>query len=194
MARKSLAVLAIMFVVQSVFSCIPCDCPKSQIYDVKYKSIALTAYDTSGLQDKVMEDTINKNAFGITVAVNFELERIAKLLDINGNFGFNAAMACDCVGNEYNYSDPIDRIEIFVTDSKTSQTREITDHFAIYGDANGGLISLKQYFNNRHVLYEKFQLRLVTFDLIPSAATFTVNTYLESGKKLSKQTGQINFF
>ena len=194
MARKSLAVLAIMFVAQSLFSCIPCDCPKSQIYDVKYKSITLTAYDTSGLQDKVIEDTINKNAFGISVAVDFELEQIAKSLDIKGNFGFNAAMACDCVGNEYNYSDPIDRIEIFVTDSKTSQTREITDHFATYGDANGGLISLKQYFNNRHVPYENFRLKLVKFDLIPNTATFTVNTYLESGKKLSKQTGQINFF
>lgn len=194
--KKTIIVLGLIYLIQFTISCIPCDCNPPQTFEIIYYDITVTAYNTAGYQNNIVEDTIYKNAFGLTVTVDFDLITIAKLMNPKGKAGFNIATAwsCSCVEDKFEYTDPIDRIEIFVIDPKTQETVEITNNFAIYEYSKEELISLEEFFNNREDWHDGFQFELVEFELIPNSTVFRVDIYLESGTRFTKETDQINFY
>ena len=196
MTKKIFFTLGFIFTLQLIFSCDPCECPTPQKYRVDYNDITVIAHNTAGFQVKPIEDTIHKNTLGLSVSVNFELVKLAKSMKTTGSFGFNSAMAfsCDCIGDEYLYENPIDKIEIYVKDVQTSDTTQVTDNFATYGYSSGNLISLDELFSNREEWHDGFQFELVKYESIPSSAIFIVEAYLASGTKLTRETDQINFY
>ena len=141
-----------------------------------------------------MSDTVNKNSFGLTVSVEFELNQIAYLksrLDFS-SFGFASAYACSCVPDEYINVDPIEFIEIRVTDTQSQEITTVTANFATY-DYNGEQITISELFENRADWHDGFQLDMIEYDNIPDTSIFEVKIILESGTELIEQTQEINF-
>ncbi|MCP4460371.1 MAG: hypothetical protein GY816_20465 [Cytophagales bacterium] len=189
MNSKSIIAFVSIFLIQFVMSCNPCKCDDAITYEVEYDGITITPWNTSGFGATEVIDTVYRNSFGITLSVNFEPRKVSR---IPKNFGFSAALACDCIGDEYNFIDPIDNAEIYVTDVSTDEQQDITELFGAYG-FSGELISLSELFSIQEEWHDGFQFELIDFDSIPSTAFFTVIVYLESGIRLSEQTQQINF-
>ena len=196
MIKKTFIVLGLIYLVQFAISCIPCDCPGAETFEIDYYDLKVQAYNTAGFHDDIVEDTIYKNALGLIVTVEFDLINIAQLNSTEPSFCFNygALWACSCVEDEFQYPDPIDRMEVFVSNVQTLETVEVTSSFSIYEYSKEELISLEEFFNNRENWHDGFQFELTEFDLIPNSAIFTVDTYLKSGVKFTKKTEQINFY
>ena len=198
MNTKSVIALISIFFIQFVMSCRDeCDCGHSGVYEVEYDGITVTPWNTAGFNATKVMDTVHRNAFGLTLSVNFEQYKISSL---HNNFGLSAALACSCVPPEYYYTDPIDYAEVYVTDISTNEQQNATEHFGAYNYPDGS-ISLTDFFSIRQKEYEdrhlhpflELQLELTEFEDVPSSAVFTVNVYLKSGTKFSEQTQQIKF-
>lgn len=192
-SRKPYIVLALIFVFQLTVSCF-CDCPGPKTYEVVYNDVSVVGHDTSGFgSEEVLADSVYKNAFGLTVSVNFDLNKISAS-DHRPFSLFNSAFACDCVGDEHRFSDPIDYVAIYAIDTETQDRTEVTDYFSTYGYDNSGLISLDELFENRAEWHDGFQFELVDFDSIPNTAIFVAEAYLESGNMFIDSTTQVNFY
>ena len=112
-AQKVFLVLVLLFIGQLVASCgDECTCPRSATYEVLYQEVRATPYNTTGFVEQVITaDTVPKNAFGLEVKVVSLQEQISQRIEDHPiAFGFNYALACDCVGDEYTYPDPLDSI------------------------------------------------------------------------------------
>ena len=192
MNSKSFIALVAIFFIQFLASCVSCDC-NPQSFQVEYDGITLTTWNTAGFSAEEVSDTVYRNVFGLTLSVNFEPKKVSQILN---NFGFSRAYACDCIGDEYIYVDPIDYAEIFMTDVATNELHDVTDFFGAYGYSRE-LISLAELFSIQREWREwrdGFEFELVEFDSIPSSVVFSVNVYLESGLMFFEQTQQINFY
>ena len=187
MNTKSVIALISIFFIQFVMSCCTCDEPVT--YKVEYDGITVTPWNTAGFNATKVMDTVYRNAFGLTLSVNFEQYKISSLYN---NFGLSAALACSCADDEYNYINPIDYAEIYVTNVSTNEQQNVTEYFGAY-NYSSELISLAELFSIREEWHDGFQFELIDFDAIPSSAVFTVNVYLESGTRFSEQTQQIKF-
>ncbi len=194
MNTKSVTVLISIFAIQFVTSCVyRCTCDDSVTYEVIYESITVTPWNTSGFNaSEEVTDSVYRNAFGITLSVNFEPKEVSCS---QTGFGFSKAMAwsCSCPDDEYTFVDPIAYAEVFVTNVDTNEQIEVSSLFGTYGYDNE-LISLDELFDIRQEWHDGFQFELINFDSIPSSAIFTVNVYLQSGMKFTEQTQQINFY
>ena len=192
MRNKTLIVLSIGFLSQTIISC--CNCGDSSTYENYYSGVTVTPYNNSGFypQIAIATDTVYRNAFGLGIEVNFESKLYS---DQTLGFGFNSAMAlsCDCEGDEYIYPDPIDFMEIFVTNQTDGQTIDVSDHFQIYG-YTGELMTLDDFFAQRERWHDGFQIELVNYDSVPESAIFKAEVFLESGKSFVGQTNIVNFF
>ena len=194
MNKKLISLLLIYFFQFLVTSCDPCDCDPAKTFERTYNGFELKAWDTSGFQNAEVSDTVNKNSFGLTVSVEFELNQIAYLksrLDFS-SFGFASAYACSCVPDEYINVDPIEFIEIRVTDTQSQEITTVTANFATY-DYNGEQITISELFQNRADWHDGFQLDMIEYDNIPDTSIFEVKIILESGTELVEQTQEINF-
>ena len=194
MNKKLISLLLIYFFQFLVTSCDPCDCDPAKTFERTYNGFELKAWDTSGFQNAEVSDTVNKNSFGLTVSVEFELNQIAYLksrLDFS-SFGFASAYACSCVPDEYINVDPIEFIEIRVTDTQSQEITTVTANFATY-DYNGEQITISELFENRADWPDGFQLDMIEYDNIPDTSIFEVKIILESGTELVEQTQEINF-
>lgn len=188
MNSKSITALVLIFLIQFLASCDWCNC-NPQTYEVEYDSIKITPWNTAGFGAIEVTDSVYRNAFGITMAMNFEPKKVSQ---IRHNFGFSGAYACDCDGDQYNFVDPIDYAEIFMTDVVNDEQVNVTELFGAYGNS-GELISLTELFSIRQEWYDGFQFELIEFDSVPTSVVFSVTVYLESGKMFSEETQQINF-
>ena len=108
------------------------------------------------------------------------------------SFGFASVYACSCVPNEYINVDPIEFIEIQVTDTLSHEITDVTANFSTY-DYNGEQITISDFFENRADWHDGFQLDLTEYDNIPDTSIFMVKIILESGNELIEQTQEINF-
>ena len=194
MNKKLISLLLLYFFQFLATSCDPCDCEPGKTFERTYNGLELKAWDTSGFQNEEISDTVNKNSFGLTVSVEFDLNQIAYLksrLDFS-SFGFASAYACSCVPDEYINVDPIEFIEIRVTDTQSQEITTVTANFATY-DYNGEQITISDFFENRADWHDGFQLDMTEYDNIPNTSIFEVKIILESGTELIEQTQEINF-
>lgn len=171
-----------------------CDCDRAKTYERTYNGLELNAFFTSDFQNTEGSNTVNKNSFGLLVSVESELNQIAYLkskFDFS-SFGFASAYACTCVSDEYISIDPIEYIEIEVTDSQSQEITDVTANFSIY-DLNGKQTTIKELFENRAYQHTGFQLNMMENDNIPDSSIFTVKIVLASGTELIQQTQEINF-
>jgi hypothetical protein len=185
---KSIIALLSIFIIQFLASCGWCDC-NPQSYEVEYDGITIIPWNTAGFNATEVTDTVYRNAFGLTVSVNFEPKKVSQIMS---NFGFSGAYACDCDGDEYNFVDPIDHAEIFMTDVTNDEKINVTEFFGAHG-YSAELISLAELFSIRQEWHNGFQFELIEFDSIPASVVFSVNVYLASGIMFSEQTQRINF-
>lgn len=166
-------------------------------YTVKYRDLTVQAVNTSGFQVSEITDTINKSFLGITLSLNYDLVA-HNFRSITSNF--NVLLAC----SPAQPPTPIDKdsirsIEILVTDVQTSQTSNVSSHFETSNPLNNSRLTVDKLpavgttFFTKYRGNPYFRLSLVKYEAIPTSAIFTLNVYLKSGKKLIKQTKQINF-
>ena len=159
MNKKLISLLLLYFFQFLATSCAPCDCEPVKTFERTYNGLELKAWDTSGFQNEEVSDTVNKNSFGLTVSVEFDLNQIAYLksrLDFS-SFGFASAYACSCPPDEYINVDPIESIEIRVTDTQSQEIMDVTTNFSTY-DYNGEQITISDFFENRADWHHGFQL------------------------------------
>jgi hypothetical protein len=190
MIRKSILVFITIFVIQTVFSCGECDCPRSRTLEVTYRGVSLEAYNTSGFQNTLIKDSVFANAFGIQLSLDADFVEIAEYIITKPTFAFASALSCDCVGDNYLYPDSVDLIQMLVTNIVTQEEKDITSAFGVF-----------DYFTNAYkpltdpkTWQEGLWLDLVVFKEIPKSAIFTVIVTLKSGSKFTAQTETINFY
>ena len=145
MNKKVIVVFLLYFFQCIASSCISCDCEPVKTYEILYNGFELKAWDTSGSQKKEIRGGVNKNAFGLTIALEFDLNQIAfykPKLDLS-SFGFASAYAtsCDCPLDEYITKDPIESIIITVTNTQSQEVTDVTANFYTY-DFNGDQITI----------------------------------------------------
>jgi len=162
-----------------------------------YNNLEVRAWDTSGFQNEEVITSAYKNAFGLTISVQFELDQISysrSMLDMS-SFGFTSAYAmssCDCPADEYINSDPIVSIKINVTNLENQEIIDVTDNFTTY-NYNGEQLTINELFEIREEWHDGFQVDMSEYDNIPDSSVFTVIILLESGTELIKQTQEITF-
>jgi len=152
------------------------------------------AFDNTGFNAKHIVDSVYKNAFGLTVSVNFESTQIGLAMPKQNLIGFSTLMAIDCPGNTYIYPDPIKNVELYTIDTETGEKTKVSDLFGVVGYYESELISLEQFFIEREEWHDGFQFELVDFESIPNSAIFRVEAYLESGIVFIGDTEEINFY
>jgi len=194
MNKKAKSIIFIILFQFIVTACVPCKCDPKSTFERKYMGLELKAWDTSGFQNSEIMGPVNKNSFGLTISVLFELKQIAlyeSSLKIS-SFGFASAYACSCPDDEYINVDPIDSIRILVTNTENQIEVIVTDNFTTYG-YDGKKITIRELFEIKAEWHDGFQLDLTDYENIPDSSIFTVKIYLDSGIELTKQTEQINF-
>ena len=162
-----------------------------------YNNLEIQAWDTSGFQNEEVINTAKKNAFGLTIAVQFELNQISyseKMVNMR-LFGFTSAYAmsgCDCPVDEYINLDPIVSIKINVTNLENQEIIDVTDNFTTY-NYNGEQLTINELFEIREEWHDGFQMDMSKYDNIPDSSLFTVIILLESGIELIEDTQEITF-
>lgn len=191
MVKKTFLVLLIFFIIQLIISCIFCNCEDAVTFEVNYNSVEITPINTAGFSDEIVNDSIYKNAFGITILI-YSDHTLINSVSNNYTLGFSTAFACSCEDDTYIYPDPISHVDIFIIDTETNERTNVTDYFGMPVD-NNEHVSLEQFFNERADWHDGFQFELVNFNPIPNSVIFVTEAYLESGKMFTNETTQINF-
>lgn len=195
MNKKLISLLLIHFFQFLATSCDPCVCAPTKTFERTYNGLELKAWDTSGFQNiEISNETVNKNSFGLTFSVLFELNQIARIKSrLNfSSFGFASAYACSCPYDEFINVDPFKGITIMATDTQTQEVTDVTNNFTTY-NYDGEQVTISELFKIRADWHDGFQLDLTTYDNIPDSSIFTVKIILESGLELFDQTIEINF-
>ena len=196
-----LRALLLLYLAQFLMAtdCTGCDCQGTTKYNVVYSDVELTAWDTSKFQNKIVEGTVSKNAFGIEISVHHDYDQIASFHKTNNTaltagFGFAYAWSCDCVVEHY-FPDPIAFIRVGVTDVVTQNEIDITTHFTTnsYDDTALNIEALLEQYKEEKQSYLNWQLDLTNTTDIPDSAVFTLVVTLESGITFTQQTDGISF-
>jgi hypothetical protein len=195
MLKKSIILLTLFFLLQTISSCF--DCPDIESYNVNYTGVKINAFNTAGFYDvAVMEtDTIYKNAFGLTVGMIIEMEQTAQNFEKWNAFAFQsaAAMINDCPGPFYYYVDSIENLRIFASVSDTSEVYDYTQRFGTF-DYAGNLISVEKLLEIRAEWHNGFQFQFIDFNEIPDKLIFSVEVTMESGNVYSAKTSTVHFY
>ncbi len=195
--KKKIISLFLLYIFQLIASsCDPCGCEPARTYERIYNGIELKSWDTSRFQNKEITGAVNKNSFGLTISVEFELNQIAiykQKSDMNAfRFASAYALSCDCPIDEYININPIDSILITVTDIQSQEVIDVTDNFYTYNYYDEH-VTIRELFENRADWHDGFRLDMIRYDNIPDNSVFRVKIILESGAELIKQTQEINF-
>jgi hypothetical protein len=177
---------------QLITSCFP-TCGDPGIYENIYNSVWIEAYDNSGFYSKPIVDSVYKNAFGLSVGLNFETNQIG-MNTLQFNSLFSSAFANECESPTFTYPDPVKLVLIYVTNTQTGEKTDASSYFGMEDYYGNELITLEQFFIQREEWHDGFQFQLVNWDSIPNSAIFTAEAYLESGIVFMNQTKQINFY
>ncbi|OBQ55959.1 hypothetical protein JJL45_05940 [Tamlana sp. s12] len=197
MNKKVIIIFLIYFIQSIATSCCSCDCDPINTFEKMYNDLDLKAWDTSGFQNTEVLNSAYKNAFGLTISVQFELNQISYSKPIwnISSFGFTSAFAmsdCDCPMDEYITLDPISSIKINVVNLETQEITDVTDNFTTY-NYNGEQLTISELFEIREDWMDGFQVDMSEYDNIPDRSLFTVIISLESGAEIVNQTQEITF-
>lgn len=193
MIKKSLLIICVGFLAQLVISCFPCRCPESRTFNVVYNEVMVTPYNTVGFQDRVVMDSVPKNAFGLTIQLKFDTE-LTYYKNINCAWGFEGLYACDCIGDQYLYPNPISKVEVFTINALTDAEVNSTENFKTYNYYNSDLIEIDEFFENREDWHDGFQFELIDYNDIPLLTKFKIIVILKSGDELIANTNSIKFY
>jgi len=192
MKNKVWIVLSVIFTFQFIVSC--CNCDPVQTFENQYDDVTVVAYDTSGFSVEEVNGEVYKNAFGLGVMVNFETIKVSSAINMFAPMGFGTALAfsCDCIGDEFLYPDPLTKLVIYSIDPVSLEKIDVTENFKMpsYDDQ---LISVDEFFKQRAVWHDGFQLTLVNYENLDDEVIFEAEVFLESGKSFKKQTAIIKF-
>jgi len=194
MNKKIISIFLLYFLQFFATSC--CECDPVRTYERTYNSLELKTWNTSGFQSMEVSNSAPKNSFGLTIAIEFELNQVSyhkSKLDFS-SFGYTStyASSCDCLPDEYINIDPIDSITIVVTNAESKETIDVTNNFTTYG-YDGEELTISKLFKNRADWHDGFQVDMTEYDNIPDISIFTVKIILDSGTEIIKQTQEINF-
>lgn len=193
--KKKLTSIALLYIIQLVAAaCDPCECGPARTFERSYNGLDLSAWDTSGFQNVEVSDSAYRHSFGLTVSVEFDLSQISArdVRPCSGTLGISYALSCDCVPDEYIEADPINALEITVTNTEGQVQTVVTDSFTTYG-YSGERMTIDELLDERAEWHDGFQLDLTQYEGVPNASIFTVKVILESGAELTAQTGKIFF-
>jgi hypothetical protein len=190
MLKKSIFLLLIAFLSQLIPGCL-FRCPDPATYENIYTGVTLTAFNTAGFYPSEVVDSVYKNAFGLTVSVNFESKQMAaaKLRLIPE---IKSAYAFSCEEDTYLYPDPINTLEIYAVNPDNSERMNATSWFSIYG-YNSDLLGLDEFMKIREVWHDGFQIELSDFQSVPDDVIFEAVVQLESGTTFTNRTKLIHF-
>ena len=178
--------------------CGDCGCGDYREYNIVYKGVEFSAWDTSKFQDKEVEGVVSKNAFGIKIYVKYDQNGIAynhkPKHTSHASFGIAYAWSCSCVEPEYHFPDPIKSIQIVATDTANQKKVDVTTNFATrYGEKNVTIPELLKEYKESKRDYLSWQLDLNDATDIPNKAVFALTVTLDSGKTFTQETEAITF-
>ncbi|PKP11041.1 MAG: hypothetical protein CVU09_04490 [Bacteroidetes bacterium HGW-Bacteroidetes-4] len=190
MLKKSFIFFFAVFLLQLMNSCL-FRCPDPGTFENIYYGVTITAFNTAGFYPVEVVDSVYKNAFGLTVSVNFETKQIAatkpRLIP-----EFKSAYAFSCEEDTYLYPDPIKNLEIYAINPDHSEKINATSWFSIYG-YNSDLLGLEEFMKIRELWHDGFQIELSDYQSVPSDVVFEAEVQLESGTTFTNQTTLIHF-
>ena len=196
MKKKFLSLLG-LYAFQFLLTACVCNCPAVKTFNSVHTGFDLQSWDTSGFNDTETESTTYKNAFGLSIYLDYSDEE-ATSSSINtslSGFGFSSAYAwsCDCPFDIYLIPDPIVDVDIFVTNTITNERINITQNFESSNYYDDTKITVKELFQDLDRWNDNFRFDLIEFDNVPDSAVFTVSIKLDSGKELTQSTSKIEF-
>lgn len=198
MNKKITAIFLLYFFQFLATSCFfKCHCDQIKTFERTYDDLELKTWDTSRFQNIEVIDSASKNAFGLTLSVQFKLNQIAlskPMLNLS-SFGITSAYAfqpCDCPSDRYINVDPIISIKIYVTNLENQEIIDVTDNFTTL-DYSAERVTIAELLKIRQDWHDGFQMEMTEYGNIPDSSMFTVIVSLESGTELTKQTQEITF-
>ena len=200
MKLKPIQALLIIYFVPLLMAtdCGDCGCGDYREYNIEYKGVDFSVWDTSKFQPKEVEGEVSKNAFGIKIYVKQDQTGVAfnhkPKSTSYASFGIAYAWSCSCITPEYHYPDPIKSIQVTATDVATQKDIDVTDNFTKrYGDKNVAIPELLKEYKESKQDYLSWQLDLTDTTNIPDNAVFTLTVTLDSGKTFTQKTIDITF-
>lgn len=191
---KKLSRCLLLCTVLSVIVACECVCPPPITYTKKHKSIDLKTFDISGFESRKIQDSVFKNAFGMVVAVRYDLEELSEkstLKRTSSGFG-DGVTTCDCVLDQYVVGDSLRQIDLWVKDVKTQAETKVTDKFRIAYDKD---LTISEYISKATETWalDHVHIELRDGKTIPNTSIFKAIATFKSGKSLTKQTDTIRF-
>lgn len=200
MKLRPIQCLLVIYVVPLLMAtdCGNCNCGDYREYNVVYKGVDFSVWDTSKFQDKEVAGEVSKNAFGIKIYMKYDQNGIALSQKPNhtsyASFGIAYAWSCSCITPEYHFPDPIKSIQIVATDTANQKEVDITSNFTTrYGDKNVAIPELLKEYKESKKGYLSWQLDLTDATNIPNKAVFALTVTLDSGKTFMQKTTDIVF-
>jgi hypothetical protein len=191
MLKKTLFVSLFIFLSRLLISC---TCPEVYTYEIEYTDVEIVAYDTSGSQEKEVQDSVFKNTFILRTHMLSQERQLAVATP-----GFSSARAISCPESTYLYADPISGINLFMIDPENQLRKNANAFFLTYSYHQDKSILLEEYMTdstNMGAEYwiENLQLELISHDSIPQSAIFEIEVQLQSGKLFTSHTPEIHFY
>ena len=179
--------------------CGDCGCGDYKEYNIVYKGVDFSVWDTSKFEAKAVDGAVSKNAFGIKVYVKYDQNGIAfnhKTKSTSyASFGIAYARSCDCAPPKNHFPDPVKSIQITATDTANQNDINVTEKFTTKnnGDKDLTITKLLENYKNQKQEYLSWRLDLTDTTEIPATAIFTLTVTLDSGKTFTQQTEEISF-
>lgn len=200
MKRIPIKALLILYLAPLLMAtdCGNCGCGDYREYNIVYKDVEFSVWDTSKFQDKEVEGVVSKNAFGIKIYVKYDQDGIAfshkPKHTSHASFGIAYAWSCDCIAPEYHFPDPIKSIQIVATDTANQKEVDVTSNFTTRdGEKNVTIPELLKEYKESKREYLSWQLDLTDATNIPNKAVFALTVTLDSGITFTQETAKIIF-
>ena len=201
MKLKPIQLVLILYFVPLLMAtdCGGCGCAEYDKYNIVYKGVDFSAWDTSKFEAKEVEGEVSKNAFGIKISVKQDEIGIAFNQKSNttsyASFGIAYAWSCSCITPEYLCPDPIKTIQVTSTDIATKTVVNVTDKFTAKNGDQGHTITtlLEDHKKQEYNYHIYWRLDLTDTTNIPETVIFTLTVSLDSGKTFTQETEAITF-
>jgi len=189
MNRKSLVILASIFIFQTIMSCDTCNCPSYRRYLVDFQGLDVAAYQRTNGQLAGINGDISVTDLTVVAEVSFEAERLSQNM---ATFGFQSALACSCAyPTKYQFIDAISAIRILKNEPEES--KDISILFGIDDS-----FDLEWFIENNLFVWDTYEPMVLQLNALENATltgtmTLTVEIELASGAVLSATTQEITF-